>query len=129
MGLLSVGLLGCVAYDLPFTLSFLCNEAYINKIRLFPSIFVLGPSKVSYMVHSWDLVCGLLFVNLMLSLDLCARMLGWLGAKICKALRVGSKDVWLVGSQNPQCPMFSLSVVESLRIRLACLIKGQVSIA
>ena len=62
-----------------------------------------------------------------LSLDLCAWMLGRLKAKIHKTLEVGCKDDWLVGSQDPQCPMFSLSMAKSLRVRLACLLKGQAS--
>ena len=70
------GLLGYVACDLLFTLSFLCNEAYINKIGLSLSIFVPGPLNVYCRIHSWDFVCGLQFTNLMLPLDLCARILG-----------------------------------------------------
>ena len=54
-------------------------------------------------------------------------MLGRLGAKICKALEVGSKDAWSAGSQDPQCLIFLLSVAKSLRERLACLPRGRVS--
>ena len=59
IGLLNMRFLGCVACDLPFTLSFLCNEVYINKIGLFPSIFVPNPLVVSCMVHSQYSVCDL----------------------------------------------------------------------
>ena len=83
-----MGLMWLVACGLLFTLSFLCNEAYINKIGLSPSIFVLGPLEVSCMVRSWDLVYGLQFANLILSSGLCARMLGQLGAKIREAMKL-----------------------------------------
>ena len=112
------------AYGLPFTLSYLCNEIFINKMGLSPSIFIPGPLEVSYIVCSWDLVCGLQFANLVLHSDLCAWMLGRLGAKVCEASSVGSNDAWLVGSQDPQCPIFSLSVTKSIRVGLACLPKG-----
>ena len=97
------------------------------KWGLFPSIFVLGPLEISCMVRSWDLVCELWFTNLVLPSDLCARMLGRLEVKILKASRVGSIDAWSIGIQDPQCPIFSLSVTKSLRDKLACLTKGQAS--
>ena len=34
-------------------------------------------------------------------LNLCGRLLGHLGVKIHEAFKVGSKDAWLVGSQDP----------------------------
>ena len=77
-------LLGFLAYGLPFTPPFLYNEAYINKIGLSSSIFVPDLLKVSYMVHLWDLVCGLQFENLLLLSNLCTKMLSRLGAKIYK---------------------------------------------
>ena len=88
----------CVAFDFPVTSPFLCNNAYINKMGLSPSIFIPGPSEVSCVVHSWDLVCKLLFTNLLLPLNLCVRMFDQLRANICEASRVRSKDAWLARS-------------------------------
>ena len=58
------------------------------KWELSLSIFVPGPMEVSYMVCYWDSVYRLQFTNLLLPSKLCARMLGWLGAKICEASKL-----------------------------------------
>ena len=92
--------------ELPFTPPALCNEAYINKMRLFPSIFVLGPEEVSYVVCSYDSVYGLQFVNLVLPLNLCARMLSRLGTKACEASRIRSRSLSWLGAMILMTPYF-----------------------
>ena len=64
---------------------------YISKIRLSPSIFVHGSLEVSYKIVLETQLCGFWFINLTFPLDLCARMLGWLRAKIQKALKLDTK--------------------------------------
>ena len=95
-----------VACDLPFTPPVLCNEAFINKMGLFPSIFVPGPLEVSCMVCSWCSVCGLRFANLVLPSDLCAWMLGRLGAKVYKASRIGSRSLGWLGAKILKALLF-----------------------
>ena len=86
-----MGLLGCVACGLHFTPLYLCNEAYINKMRLSPSIFVLSSLEVSCGIVLETQLCEFWFIHLMLHLDLCARMFDWLGVKIHKALELDAR--------------------------------------
>ena len=82
----------------------LCNEAFINKIGLSPTIFVPGPEEVICGVRSYSSVCGLRFANLVLLSDLCAWMLGQLGTKVHKALKmeVGVLVGWVPRSLKPR---------------------------
>ena len=79
-----MGLLGCVAYYLFFTSSFLCNETYINKMELSPSIFVPELSKASCRVRFWDSICIVISIYLLVSYF-----------RICR-----TKEFWLAGNQD-----------------------------
>ena len=81
-------LLGYMTYDLPFTPLYLFNEVYINKIELFPSIFVLGSLEVSCEIILETRLCELWFTNLILHSDLYAIMLGQLEVKIRNVLEL-----------------------------------------
>ena len=66
---------------------------------LSPTIFVPSLEEVICGVRSYGLVCGLQFANLVLPLDLCARMLNRLGTKVHEASRDGSRSLGWLGAK------------------------------
>ena len=63
------------------------------------TIFVPGPKEFIYMVCSCGLVYGLQIANLVLPLDLCAWMLDQLGTKVREASRDGSRILGWLGAK------------------------------
>ena len=106
-----MGILGCVAYNLPYTSPYLSSKAYINKMGVIPFFFYY-PLCNGFLWNSFLRlgICKLWFICLYSSFrHVMQRILGRLGAKIHNAL-------WI-----------SPNVAKNLEEMLAYWPRGQVS--